>query len=158
MLTDEHRDSFVAMLIEQRQHVAMPECKDDRILRAPQRDDTRVVHNTYPPAPAEHSHERHAKARRPAPLAVAIVIGVTGVCHCARRSTDRSPQLAALRRCAVASSRALAGTRRAAPGVPSDSRTRSSSTTIRARHALWRSRSGSSASATAFGASAACTN
>src|SRR5438094_6028632 len=159
MLADQDRDALVAMMIQQWQHISMPQSEDDRPFVAPKDGDVPVVDETYPPATTKRSHKRNTEPHRPTQRAFAPLIGATRRARCSvDRSRARFGQLAALWASGAASSSAIAATRRAAPGVPSESLTRSSSITIRARWALRRSRSGASASATALGSSAPWTN
>src|SRR4051812_6094452 len=143
MLADEDRHAFIAMLIEQRQHLAVPQRENDGTLRGAQATHVVIAANSIAPRPCEKSNEpdaRHDDAGR-----ASFPFGV---------SVHRAARGDAL----FAMSKIIAATRPAAPGCPSASRTRRKPSTIDARRGSSRSSSGSSASATAVGCNASWTN
>src|SRR4051812_35852944 len=76
MLADEDSHAFVAMLIQQRQHLAVPQREDDRTLRRAQTTHVVIAANAIAPRPCEKSNEpdaRHDDAGRAAfPLGVSV--------------------------------------------------------------------------------------
>src|SRR5690348_5466416 len=72
MLADEHGHALAAVLIEQRQHVPVPEREDHRTPLATQPFDARfAIDDADTPRSAKQPHERHAETHDPAysPLA-----------------------------------------------------------------------------------------
>src|SRR5690242_7017846 len=66
MLADQDRDPFVPMVVEERQHVAMPQRKNDRASFPTQRFDARfVIDQPDAPAGAQRSHEGQTKPYDP---------------------------------------------------------------------------------------------
>src|SRR5689334_15692529 len=146
MLADQDGDPFVPMMIEQRQHVAMPQRKNDRASFPAQRVDARfVIDQLDAPAGAKRSHERHPEAYDPFHPSLASPLRAR---QGARRPLGRRrgaktahpvapmPAPATSPAPPPASSIAIDATRRAAPGVPNESRTRASPVTMRARFVL----------------------
>src|ERR1051326_2261715 len=137
MLADQHRDALPAMLMQERQHVAMPEGKDDRGAFAAQAVDTRVaIDESKTPGHSQQSHQRHSQSHDPSKPASALSLRATRARANHAGGRARLLQLASRRAFGLAISMAMSATRRDAPAVPSDSRTRASSRTIAMRSGL----------------------
>ena len=100
VLADQHRDALVAMMIQQREQLPVPEREDDRLLRRrAARRTSSSCDDANAPGPARAARtSQHAGARDPGDAALPAVASV------------------AHGRLAPASARAISATRTAAPG------------------------------------------
>src|SRR5690348_859720 len=124
MFADQHRDSLATMVIQERQHVAVPERKYDRGAFAAQAVDSRfVVDESKTPRPPQQPHHRHSQSHDPSKPARALSLGATRARANNGGRRARLLQLASRRAFGLAISNAMSATRPDAPAVPSDSRT-----------------------------------